>query len=95
MALGQRERLPALIKLLDSEDAQVRYAVINAFRESVRPEEKEQVVDALRTMLQHEGNPGLHTDATQFLHEISGCAGTAGDTPRTDRSVRLLKDVIA
>ncbi|MCW3097536.1 MAG: hypothetical protein JWL77_3154 [Chthonomonadaceae bacterium] len=61
-----------LFHLLDSEDSQVRWAVINALRVDVRPEEKEHVVQTIRTMLQHEENPGLQTDAARIIEEIIG-----------------------
>jgi len=71
-ALGQRERLSELLMLLDSEDASVRWAVINSLPEIVRLEDREQAVHAIRTMLQHEENPGLQTDAPLAIEKIYG-----------------------
>jgi HEAT repeat protein len=70
VALGRRERLPALLALLASEDSSVRHAVINSLREIVRAEETAQAVHAIRAMLEHEENPGLRTDAAQAIEKI-------------------------
>lgn len=76
MALGQRERLPELLAMLKSEDSQVRYATVNALREDGRAEEKEQIVQAIRAMLEQEEHPGLKVDAEKVIEEIARLTGT-------------------
>lgn len=76
VALGQRERLSELLAMLKSEDSSVRYATINSIREDVRPEDRKQIVQAIRAMLETEENPGLKSDATTVVEEISRLIGT-------------------
>lgn len=72
--LGRQERLPALLGLLQSEDSSVRHAVINSLSEIVRPENKEQAIQAVHDMLKHESNPGLKIDAQKAIEILSSAA---------------------
>ncbi len=69
-ALGRAEYLTPLLAHLHSEASSVRYATINSLREITRPDDKEQVVQAIRDMLAREENPGLLTDGATIAEEL-------------------------